>query len=186
MVEEAKVDEVIVDTEQTTPEVETDTIDYKALYEESTASIDKYKKDIAGLDRKVGDLSKAQLELLKKTETDEETAKREAEEAKQAFEDEKNGLVNERSTLLKEKNDFQIQLKASELRLDLEAVKAFNFSTVEQVELYAKQLDLIRESAKSETTQNIEKGLSGVGQQNYKNNSKDDSNMPKAFAKAFE
>ena len=186
MVEEAKADEVIVGTEQTTPEVVTDTTDYKALYEAEQATIEKLKLDNAGLDRKIGDLSKAEKERLIATETAQETAKREAEESKQALETRKNELTTKESDLISKETAFNVKLEAINNGYTIADIEDLGFTSVEQVQKHKAWVDKKTETVKSETTQNIEKGLSGLGQQNYKNNSKDDSNMPSAFKKAFD
>ena len=169
MVEEAKADEVIVGTEQTTPEVVTDTTDYKALYEAEQATIEKLKLDNAGLDRKIGDLSKAEKERLIATETAQETAKREAEESKQALETRKNELTTKESDLISKETAFNVKLEAINNGYTIADIEDLGFTSVEQVQKHKAWVDKKTETVKGETTKNIEKGLSGLPQQNYQN-----------------
>lgn len=185
MAEQANVDDIIVDTTAEETNVP-DTTDYKALFEAEQAAKEKLKLDIAGLDRKVGDLTKAEKERLIASETAQETAKREAEEKEQALETRKNELTTKESDLISKETAFNVKLEAVNNGYTIADIEELGFTSVEQVQKHKAWVDKKTETVKSETTQNIEKGLSGVNQTNYKNNSKDDSNMPKAFAKAFE
>jgi len=179
MAEKAIVaDETIVGTEQTTPEVETDTTDYKALYQSEQATIEKLKKDNAGLDRKIGELSELEKKRLIASETAQETAKREAEEAKQAIESKRNELTTKESDLLAKETAFNVKLEAINNGYTIADIEELGFTSVEQVTKHKAWVDKMAEALKSETTKNIEKGLSGLDQKNYKNDNKTEELSP--------
>jgi len=185
MADEAKVDEVIVDTKAEETNVpETKEIDYKALYEESTQTIDKYKKDIAGLDRKVGELTTAQKELLKQTETAEETAKREAEERQQAWETKQNELATKEMELRNQENSLTVKLKATELGISLDEVGKLKLTSVEQLEAYKELKDSLITQTAANTTDKLNKDLSQVNRDSYNVNTKVET-LPSAIEKAF-
>jgi len=184
MAEEATADDLIVGTEQNTPEVETDTTDYKALYEAEHESIEKLKLDNAGLDRKINDLTTAEKQRLIASETAQETAKREAEENKQALETRKNELTTKESDLISKETAFNVKLEAVNNGYTIADIEDLGFTSVEQVQKHKAWVDKKTETVKSETTENIEKGLSGINQQNYNNNSKVET-LPNAIEKAF-
>ena len=151
-----------VETQATTTEqVESQEIDYKTEYENSQASIEKLKADNAGLDRKIGELSKAQMELLKKTETAEETAQREREEANKQAEQERNDFLNKQAEFSKKENDFNVKVKALEMGFTAEDIELLGFNSVESVEKYKTFLDNKIQSTREDQTKNIETALSG-------------------------
>ncbi len=184
MAEQAIVDEVIVDTKAEETNVP-DTTDYKALFEAEQAAKEKLKLDIAGLDRKVGDLTKAEKERLIASETAQETAKREAEEKEQALEARKNELTTKESDLISKETAFNVKLEAVNNGYTIADIEELGFTSVEQVQKHKAWVDKKTETVKGETTKNIEKGLSGVNQQNYKNDGKISVSFPSAISKAL-
>lgn len=175
MADKATVDEVIVDTkaeETIVPE-----IDYKAEFErlskeseEKSGVIDKYKKDIAGLDRKVGELTEAQKEILKQSETAEQTAKREAEERQVAWEAKQNELATKETDLRSKENALNVKLKAADLGISLDEVTELSLNSVEQLEVYKKQKEALILKTIEETTAKLNKDLSSVSRDNYTGN----------------
>jgi predicted RNase H-like nuclease (RuvC/YqgF family) len=145
----------------TTEQVESQEIDYKTEYEQSQASIEKLKADNAGLDRKIGELSKAQMELLKKTETAEETTAREREEQSKQAEQERNDFLNKQAEFSKKENDFNVKVKALELGFTAEEIESLKFTSIEHVESTKAYVDKIKESTASDQTKKIENALSG-------------------------
>lgn len=171
---------------ETTPE-----IDYKAEFErlskdneEKLSVIDKYKSDIAGLDRKVGELTKAQTELLKQTETAEQTAKREAEEKRISWEQKQNELATKETDLRSMENALNVKLKATELGISLEEVAKLKLTSVEQLDAYKELKDSLINATKETVTTNLNKDLSSVKRDNYNTNEKVDA-YPTAIDKAF-
>lgn len=174
-----------VETQATaTEQVERQEIDYKTEYEKSQEAIEKLKSDNAGLDRKIGELSKAQMELLKKTETAEETAAREREEATKQAEQERNDFLNKQAEFSKKENAFNVKVKALELGFTAEEIESLKFTSIEHVESTKAYVDKIKESTASDQTKKIENALSG-SRDNLNGNTKVD-NMPKALSKAFD
>ena len=90
------------------------TVDYKAEYEKSQQAYDKLKLDNAGLDRKIGELSTAQKELLADNEaiktsklSDEEKRQLEFDKLKMDFQNERTERTkaNNKATALELMND---------------------------------------------------------------------------------
>lgn len=190
MADEAKVDEVIVDTkaeETIVPE-----IDYKAEFErlskeneDKLSVIDKYKKDIAGLDRKVGELTAKEKELLLKTETDQETAARLALEKEQAWEAKQNELATKETDLRSKENALNVKLKATELGISLDEVGKLKLNSIEQLEAYKELKEsLIKQNTES-TTAKLNKDLSSINRGSYKSEGNTSQGFPSAIERAL-
>ena len=178
MADEANVDDTTIVDTTADETIVADTTDYKALYEAEQATIEKLKLDNAGLDRKIGELSKAEKERLIASETAQETAKREAEEARQAIETRKNELTTKESDLISKETAFNVKLEAVNNGYTIADIEELGFTSVEQVQKHKAWVDKKTETVKSETTKNIEKGLSGLDQKNYKNDNKTEELSP--------
>ena len=178
MADEAKADEVIVGTtiadETNVPE----TIDYKKLYEETTQSVEKLKLDLAGTDRARAKALKEKEELLKVTETAQQTADREAKERQDQ-------ILKER-----QENEEALKLASSELtaiKLEKEAllqgvdpldVKEFGFSTVEQVKAYGNKIKALTEAIDKKVTERINGDYTNQKLDNYNINTKTETLSP--------
>ena len=190
MAEEAIADDVIVGNgaEETTVQE----IDYKAEFErlskeneDKLSVIDKYKKDIAGLDRKVGELTEAQKELLKQTETAEETAQREALDRQQAWENKQNELATKETDLRSKENALNVKLKATELGINLSEVAKLKLNSVEQLEAYKELKDSLINATTETVTTNINKDLSGLPRDTYKTEGSSSTGFPSAIERAL-
>ena len=190
MADEAKVDEVIVDT--TAEETNVPEIDYKAEFErlskeneDKLSVIDKYKKDIAGLDRKVGELTAKEKELLLKTETDQETAARLALEKEQAWEAKQNELATKETDLRSKENALNVKLKATELGISLDEVGKLKLNSIEQLEAYKELKEsLIKQNTES-TTAKLNKDLSSINRGSYNSEGNTSQGFPSAIERAL-
>ena len=189
MADEAKADEVIVGTKA--DETNVPVIDYKAEFEklqkdneDKLSVIDKYKKDIAGLDRKVGELTAKEKELLLKTETELETAERLAKEKQDAWETKQNELATKEMELRNQENSLNVKLKATELGISLNEVGKLKLTSIEQLEAYKELRDNLISESTASTTERINKEISGQKLDSYNTNTKVNI-LPKALEKAF-
>lgn len=173
-----------VDTQANdTQQAEGQEIDYKAEYENTQKLVEKLKADNAGLDRKIGELSNAQKELLKKTETAEETAERERLERVEQEKQERILRDKEKSETLAEINKLKVEREALKLGFTEEEVEMLGFKDVESVTKYKAFLDSKIQSTKEAQTKEIESALSG-GRENITGN-KSGVSYPNAIEKAF-
>jgi predicted RNase H-like nuclease (RuvC/YqgF family) len=188
MADEAIADDTIVGTEQTTPEVGTEQttpeIDYKTEYETNKALVEKLKADNAGLDRKIGELSNAQKELLKKTETADETAERERLDRENKDKEERILRDKEKTETLSEINKLKVEREALKQGFTDEEIEELGFKDIESVTKYKAFMDRKILLAEERKTKNIESALSG-NRDSLNGNTKVD-NMPKALSKAFD
>lgn len=174
-----------VETQVTTEEqVESQEIDYKAEYEKLSQLTEKQKSEIQGLDKKVGELSEAQKELLKQTETAEQTAAREKEEAQEKLRLKEDDLTTREAKAIERETKLDIKLKALDLGVDLNDIEELGIKSVEGVEKYKALLDKKLESKAEKTKENIQKELSNENRQTY-NSNKSGVSYPSAIEKAF-
>jgi predicted RNase H-like nuclease (RuvC/YqgF family) len=174
-----------VETQATaTEQVESQEIDYKTEYENSQASIEKLKADNAGLDRKIGELSTAQTELLKKTETAAETKARETLDRETKEKEERVLRDKEKTETLSEINKLKVEREALKQGFTDEDIELLGFKDVESVTKYKTFLDSKLQASSEDQTKKIETALSG-SRDNLNGTTKVD-NMPRAFNKAFE
>lgn len=141
------------------------------------------KNEIASLNRKVTEEQKAKQDLLKQTETAEQTAQREREEANKLAEQERNDFLNKQAEFSAKENSFNVKVKALEMGFTAEDIEALEFQTVESVEKYKTFLDSKIQATREDQTKNIESALSG--NRDNLNNTKVDT-MPNALEKAFD
>ena len=175
-----------VETQVTTEEqVESQEIDYKAEYENTQKLVEKLKADNAGLDRKIGELSTAQKELLKQTETAEQTAAREKEEAEEKLRLKEDDLTTREAKAIERETKLDVKLKALDLGVELTDIEELGIKSVEGVEKYKALLDKKLDSKAEKTKENIQKELSNENRQTY-NANKSGVSYPNAIEKAFD
>jgi len=165
-------------TEQTKPEIQTETIDYKKLYEETTQSVEKLKLDLAGTDRARAKALKEKEDLLKVTETAQQTADREAKERQDQILKERQENEEALKLQISEITALKIEKEAYKLNVDPEKIKLLGFTTVEQVKTYADEMALMRKAIEAETTERLNKEISSVKLDNYNINTKTETLSP--------
>ena len=178
MAEQAKADEVIVGSTKADETNVPETIDYKKLYEETTQSVEKLKLDLAGTDRARAKALKEKEDLLKVTETAQQTADREAKERQDQILKERQENEEALKLQISEITALKIEKEAYKLNVDPEKIKLLGFTTVEQVKTYADEMALMRKAIEAETTERLNKEISSVKLDNYNINTKTETLSP--------
>ena len=179
--ENQQVDQQNDNDTETTPTIE----ELMQKLADNEAMFEKQKNEIAGLNKAISKKDQEKLELLKQTETAEETAKREAEEKRIAWETKQNELATKEMELRNQENSLTVKLKATELGISLDEVGKLKLNSIEQLEAYKELKEsLIKQNTES-TTAKLNKDLSSVDRGSYKSEGNTSQGFPSVIERAL-